>query len=116
MKKAKDLKYFVVFPAYSEAREDAESNIAKELIRHGIDVTLLGIPVSNWWPYPTLDAAVKNGNAILRIYDMIDKYAPDKDHVIFVAGGSMFHENFLKSVKGLTFAHFGDDPESSEIL
>jgi len=116
MKTASQLKYFWVYPAYSQNRIDEENRVIERLRGLDIDVTPVPIPVSGWWTYQTLDTQVKNGSYILSFYDVLQKMADSKDCVVFVAGGSMMHPDYLKNAKALTFAHFGDDPESSEIL
>jgi len=113
----RDLKFALVYPAYSAGRVSEEANLAARLSRLGYRVEAHGIPcVGGWWPFPKLDHKWRTGSA-----DLMSRYGELADQlrgvdVLIAAGGSMLHPEFIRQLDTFNVFLCADDPENSPVL
>ncbi|MGE5406732.1 MAG: glycosyltransferase [Methanosarcina sp.] len=118
LRSMRELKYLMVYPAFSDKTIKNNEKYVEGLIRStGLNISCSHIPCNgSWLPFPQLDKDWKEQNPVLmKAYEelMIKAYQAD---VLINAGGSMLHPDFVKQLPTYNVFMCGDDPESSEIL
>ena len=113
----RSLRYLVVFPSYSPARDEEEESFASRLRARGVDARAFGIPCAGGWlPFHELDRRHRSGDRALRgAYERLLRELYDRD-VLVAAGGAMLHPDLLDKVAQQKVLICADDPENSEHL
>lgn len=113
----RSLRYAMVYPSYSEARDREESLMAESLTQLGYSVEAIGIPCpGGWWHFPKLDLHwKKQSRELIEAYERLELKLRNKD-ILIASGGAMLHPEFLKRLSTFNVLICADDPESSEIL
>jgi predicted O-methyltransferase YrrM len=111
------LRYAIVYPSYSEARDREEAQMAESLKALGAEVEAIGIPCpGGWWHFPKLDHHWhQQSRELIQAYERLEERLRTKD-VLIASGGTMLHPEFIRSLSTFNVLICADDPESSEIL
>jgi len=83
----------------------------------GVNILPMPIPApGGWWPFDKLDKAYRSGDrALMEAYEEIARTVTSND-ILVVAGGSMMHPEFVKSLPSYNVLICCDDPDSSAVL
>jgi len=113
----RSLRYLVVYPSYSPARDEEEESFAARLRARGVDARAFGIPCAGGWlPFHELDRRHRGGDrALAEAYERLLRELDDRD-VLVAAGGAMLHPDLLDKVAQQKLLICADDPENSEHL
>ena len=113
----RSLRYAIVYPSYSEARDQEEALMAQSLSNLGYSVEAIGIPCpGGWWHFPKLDQHWREqSKELIQAYDQLEERLRNKD-VLIASGGTMLHPEFIRRLSTFNVLICADDPESSEIL
>ena len=112
-----NLRYAVVYPAYSAARMEEDELFAAEARKLGYDVEALPIICpGGWWHFPKLDEKWRTRSSdLIPQYEALEETLRNKD-VLISSGGPMLHPEFIRRLSTFNVWICGDDPESSEVL
>ena len=112
-----NLRYAVVYPAYSAARMEEDELFAAEARKLGYDVEALPIVCpGGWWHFPKLDEKWRTRSSdLIPQYEALEERLRSKD-VLISSGGPMLHPEFVRRLSTFNVWICGDDPESSEVL
>ena len=113
----RSLRYAIVYPSYSEARDQEEALMAESLTQLGYSVEAIGIPCpGGWWHFPKLDQLWREqSKGLIEAYERLELKLRNKD-VLIASGGAMLHPEFLKNLSTFNVLICADDPESSDVL
>jgi spore maturation protein CgeB len=111
------LRYAIVYPSYSEARDQEEALMAEALGKLGYSVEAIGIPCpGGWWHFPKLDQHWREQSGeLIQAYERLEDRLRGKD-VLIASGGTMLHPEFIRHLSTFNVLICADDPESSETL
>ena len=113
----KTKRWLLVYPEYNDARRTEEEQRARDAAALGWQVDTFGIPCrGGWWQFPKLDAAWRGRDRqLMSAYERLAEAAGRAD-ILFAAGGSMVHPQFLEQLGTYNIMTCSDDPESSDEL